>query len=201
MPTTNLGAVGFKPKGKYSSTVTYTRLDVVSYLGGSYLCIIKDGETVANQAPNIKNDTAYWQVLAIPGDVTDEYSRIYNEVVSMSNQVTTDKNTVNTLKTSVENTASQSLIDIGNKKIEVISAIEEYGAVQVTDTKPTNENVDLWIDDSKQEEFTLPEINDSEINPYDTWSSQKINEELQNTTASIYASVATDEEASEFLGI
>ena len=119
----------------------------------------------------------------------------------MSNQVTTDKNIVNNLKTSVENTASQSLIDIGNKKTEVISAIEEYGAVQVTDTKPTNENVDLWIDDSKQEEFTLPEINDSETNPYDTWSSQKINKELQNTTDSIYASVATDEEANEFLGI
>lgn len=197
MATTKLGAVGFKPKGAYSSSASYTRLDVVSYLGGSFLCIIKDGETITNKTPETGKTTSYWQCIAVPGDVTDEYSRIYNEVISMSNQVTTDKNTVNNLKTSVENTASQSLVDIVNKKTEVINAIEEYGAVQVTGTIPESENVDVWIDDREQEEYTLPEVKDGEISESDTWSSKKINEELQ----AIRDLIATDIEASEYLGI
>lgn len=125
MAITKLGAVGFKPKGIYSSSDSYTRLDVVSYLGGSFLCIIRDGETITNKTPEIGKTTSYWQCIAVPGDVTDEYSSIYNEVIRMSNQVDADKNTVNNLKTSVENTVSQSLVDIGNKKTEVIDAINE----------------------------------------------------------------------------
>lgn len=179
MATTNLGAVGFKPKGQYSSTATYTRLDVVSYLGGSFLCIIKNGETITNKAPEKGNTTTYWQCLAIPGDVTDEYTRIYNEVISISNQVTADKNAVNSLRT------------------EVINTIEEYGTVQVTDTEPSSENVDIWIDDSQNEEYTLPEVKDEQVNKSDTWSSQKINDEIQI----LRSLIATDTEASEYLGI
>ena len=122
-----------------------------------------------------------------------EIRKIYNEVVTMSEQVTTDKDTVNTYKTSVENTV-----------VEAMSSIEEYGAVQVTDTKPTNENVDVWIDDTNTEEYSLPEIKDSEINGADTWSSQKINTELQKLQEQIntlMASVATDSEADTYLDI
>lgn len=122
-----------------------------------------------------------------------EIRKIYNEVVTMSEQVTIDKDTVNTYKTSVENTA-----------VEAINSIEEYGVVQVTDTKPTNENVDVWIDDTNTEEYSLPEIKDSEINGADTWSSQKISTELQKLQEqinTIMASVATDSEADIYLDI
>ena len=80
-----------------------------------------------------------------------ELKRIYDEIVSISRQVSDDKN-----------------------------SIESFGAVQVTDVKPESENVDVWINDNNYVEYTFPEVNDEEINELDTWSSKHINEELQS---------------------
>ena len=85
-----------------------------------------------------------------------ELKRIYDEIVSISRQVSDDKN-----------------------------SIESFGTVQVTDVKPKSENVDVWINDNNYVEYTFPEVNDEEINELDTWSSKHINEELQSIYNSI----------------
>lgn len=55
-------AVGFTPRGAWSSGATYAVNDVVSYNGSSYLAI----QASTNQTPSTA--TAYWLVLASKGD-------------------------------------------------------------------------------------------------------------------------------------
>lgn len=56
--------------------------------------------------------------------------------------------------------------------------MKQYSSVQVASEEPTNENVNIWINDKSKESYTLPEIKDNEISNVDTWSSQKIYDEL-----------------------
>lgn len=62
---------------------------------------------------------------------------------------------------------------------EKIENIEPGGGgtaeVEISETEPTDENVDLWVKPSSEEEVKLPEIKDDEVSAVDTWSSQKIN--------------------------
>ena len=57
--------------------------------------------------------------------------------------------------------------------------MKQYSSVQVASEEPTNENVNIWINDKSKESYTLPEIKDNEISNVDTWSSQKIYDELR----------------------
>ena len=60
--STNLGRVAIVPKGTWSSEATYSKLNVVSYAGSSYMAIqnVPAGTAV--------NNTAYWQVVASKGE-------------------------------------------------------------------------------------------------------------------------------------
>lgn len=61
MAKTSLGKVSVLPKGEYSSVIQYSRLDIVTYKGSSYICI-KDSLGI-----EITNEE-YWQLLAQKGD-------------------------------------------------------------------------------------------------------------------------------------
>ena len=54
MAKTSLGKVSVLPKGEYSSVIQYSRLDIVTYKGSSYICI-KDSLGI-----EITNEE-YWQ--------------------------------------------------------------------------------------------------------------------------------------------
>lgn len=47
----------------------------------------------------------------------------------------------------------------------------------VSDTEPTDDATQIWVDDSA-ETVQIPQINDSTISDVDTWSSEKIAEEI-----------------------
>ena len=57
--------------------------------------------------------------------------------------------------------------------------MKQYSSVQVASEEPTNENVNIWINDNSKESYTLPEIKNNEISNVDTCSSQKIYDELR----------------------
>lgn len=61
MARTDLGAISLIPRGAYSAATAYKKLDVVTYDGGSYMCI---GESTGNLPTN----ATYWQQLAAKGD-------------------------------------------------------------------------------------------------------------------------------------
>lgn len=63
MATTNLGRVRPVPKGAWSSGTAYKILDIVSYGGGSYICL---ADVTSSTTPN--SDSAHWLNLAQKGD-------------------------------------------------------------------------------------------------------------------------------------
>jgi len=59
--STNLGKVATTPKGEYSGSTKYLKLDVVLYNGSSYVCL-------KESTGNLPTDTEYWQLMASKGD-------------------------------------------------------------------------------------------------------------------------------------
>lgn len=65
----NAGRVAMVPKGEWSATTAYTRLDVVLYQGSAWVCI-KDG---TGQTP--ADGSTYWQLLAAGITPSDYYTK------------------------------------------------------------------------------------------------------------------------------
>ena len=83
--TKNLGPFRVRPRGKFSSEALYRYLDLVSYDGGSYICInydTIDGTACVGVLPTgAHNSEAYWQCIAErgePGLIEVEYLPIGN---------------------------------------------------------------------------------------------------------------------------
>ena len=83
----------------------------------------------------------------------------------------------NTITTTYETKvdASAKLTEAKNYTDEKVGAID---TLVVSETQPTDANVDLWLNPAASGEFNIPEINDSTTSTVDTWSSKKISEEL-----------------------
>ena len=62
MATLNLGNIKFNWKGAYAGGTAYVVDDVVSYQGGSYICILAS-------TGNLPTNGTYWETLAEGGDV------------------------------------------------------------------------------------------------------------------------------------
>ena len=143
---------------------------------------------------------------------TDTWSsaKISEEVASASKSASADVSSVATMKASVEGTvsdfnttatkANKTLTDTGtaqknevtNEGSKQVSAVKsaaseilKINGVEISDTTPTNTKTAVWINSKEKSSTTLPEVNDSAINTSDTWSSKKINDELQKLIARI----------------
>lgn len=56
--------------------------------------------------------------------------------------------------------------------------IRDTHTIEVTNKEPSKENTQVWINPTEMEEFILPEVKDYDVNPEDTWSSEKINSDF-----------------------
>ena len=83
---TDLGNVSPNPRGEYSDTEVYEFLDLVSYQGGSYLCTIDLNRTIKGVNPTPGQNTDTWQMLTLPGSLTEEYVEKYKEVLEKAKQ-------------------------------------------------------------------------------------------------------------------
>lgn len=72
-----------------------------------------------------------------------------------------------------------------NAGTAVREQIKNVPRLEVGESTPTDDSVQLWINPDGDEEINLPEINDSEVNPEDTWSSEKINAELSQLSSDV----------------
>ena len=145
---------------------------------------------------------------------TDTWSsaKISEEVASASKSASADVSSVATMKASVEGTVSDfnttatkanktltdtgtaqknAVTDEGSKQVSAVksaaSEILKINGVEISDTTPTNTKTAVWINSKEKSSTTLPEVNDSAVNTSDTWSSKKINDELQKLIARISA--------------
>lgn len=145
---------------------------------------------------------------------TDTWSsaKISEEVASASKSASADVSSIATMKASVEGTVSDfnttatqanktltdtgtaqknAVTDEGSKQVSAVksaaSEILKINGVEISDTTPTNSKTAVWINSKEKSSTTLPEVNDSAVNTSDTWSSKKINDELQKLIARISA--------------
>ena len=78
---TDLGNVALNPRGEYDSSAAYEYLDAVSYQGGSYFCLAELETTITGIAPDPGHNSEHWQMIALPGDMTPEYTAAYDDVI------------------------------------------------------------------------------------------------------------------------
>lgn len=81
--------------------------------------------------------------------------------------------------------SSQQAITSANSYTD--SKVGAIKTIEVNKTKPTTDNAEVWINPNEKDIITIPEVNDSLVNTVDTWSSKKINDELQKLIARISA--------------
>lgn len=82
---------------------------------------------------------------------------------------------------SVDKKADSNTESVGvlEKAIESIkNKLSSIRSTVVSSDVPTDDNVELWINPSETESFSIPEVKDDVINVVDTWSSKKISDEL-----------------------
>ena len=107
---TDLGNVSPNPRGEYDPSTEYEYLDLVSYQGGSYLCLAELGAKITGTAPEAGKNTECWQMLTLPGDLTSEYIAMHDDVVVKAKQAEASRlaaelaqQTISDLKTDVQN--------------------------------------------------------------------------------------------------
>lgn len=85
----DLGKVMIVPKGAYSGATAYTKLDLVSYEGSSYIAL-------QNTTGNLPTNETYWQCVSAKGDnigVTSMVKTATNENVDTYTITFTDNTT------------------------------------------------------------------------------------------------------------
>lgn len=86
MATTNLGRIKPLSKGDYNALTNYENLDIVSYLGSSYICKLPS-------TGNLPTNTTYWDLVASKGN-TGEVTE-----AELATQVTTKRVHLNSVST------------------------------------------------------------------------------------------------------
>ena len=162
MSTKNLGRVFMVPKGQWDKTLNYTKLDLVTNKVGK----ISYGYIATTNIPaNTEITDSRWMNLyeVIDGDVTEDYKNLQKDVNDKAIMVDT-----------------------------IYSKLQSLCGVEITSTTPVNEQTGLWINPSSNETVNLPEINDDETNEVDTWSSQKIYNEIAPLKKSLEDGIQSD---------
>lgn len=118
---TDLGNVSPNPRGEYDPKEAYEYLDLVSYQGGSYLCLTELGTTIIGTAPEPGHNTEFWQMLTLPGGLTSEYVAMHDNVVNKAAQVEISRAAVEQAQQEVE--ASQA--DVQQLHEDTVKAAQE----------------------------------------------------------------------------
>lgn len=118
---TDLGNVSPNPRGEYDPKEAYEYLDLVSYQGGSYLCLTELGTTIIGTAPEPGHNTEFWQLLTLPGNLTAEAVAMHDDVVNKAAQVENSRAAVEQAQQEVE--ASQA--DVQQLHKDTVQAAQE----------------------------------------------------------------------------
>lgn len=99
---TDLGNIAPNPRGEYSDEASYEYLDMVSYKGGSYICLAELTKTISGIVPVQGKNTEHWQMLTLPGQLTPEAVAMHDDVVNKAKQVETSRAAVELFQQEVE---------------------------------------------------------------------------------------------------
>lgn len=74
----------------------------------------------------------------------------------------------------------QNVNDKSDSVDEAYEQMKKLHCIEISKEAPTNERTGLWVNPKSNEEINIPEIKDEEVSDIDTWSSQKINHEIDS---------------------
>lgn len=74
----------------------------------------------------------------------------------------------------------QNVNDKSDSVDEAYEQMKKLHCIEISEEAPTNERTGLWVNPKSNEEINIPEIKDEEVSGIDTWSSQKINHEIDS---------------------
>ena len=74
----------------------------------------------------------------------------------------------------------QNVNDKSDSVDETYEQMKKLHCIEISEEAPTNERTGLWVNPESNEEINIPEIKDEEVSGIDTWSSQKINHEIDS---------------------
>lgn len=148
MATYNLGRFILNPRGTYSSSANYNKLDFVLYNGSSYVC---KADSTTNKVPT---NTTYWQMMAQAGQATmtpEQQRQIIDTLVNGGVIIDPDYNTFTTAEKeklaglSVPNNGSLA-INYGNNRLGTFTA-NQSGNTTVNVPKPNDGTIKLVRED------------------------------------------------------
>lgn len=166
---TDLGNVSPNPRGEYDNSEAYEYLDLVSLGGGSYLCLAELGQKITGIAPEPGETTEYWQCIAVPGEITEEYTEIYADVKRLAKQANTDAENALQAKTGAETaqreaekakqTAIENAQESENSKDSAAGYMQraETAAQTAESAKETAENLVNGFDEHVEKKTTQAE--------------------------------------------
>lgn len=167
---TDLGNVSPNPRGEYSPTAKYEFLDLVSYQGGSYICLAELGTTVMNVAPVAGKNTDIWQLLTSPGALTAEYVAMHDDVVNKAKQVESSRAAVE---------QSQQEIEVAQMDMRQLHSDTTQAAQQATDSRDSAAGYASAAEQSRKAAKESEENVNAQINTFDTHVAEKTQESEQ----------------------
>lgn len=171
---TDLGNVSPNPRGEYDSKESYEYLDLVSYQGGSYLCLAEFGTTITGTAPEPGHNTEFWQMLTLPGDLTSEYVAMHDDVVNKATQVEISRAAVEQAQQEIE--ASQA--DVQQLHEDTVQAAQE--------AENSRDSAAGYAQSAEQSRKAASE-SEQNINAQMTGLNQKVSELVTQATGDIAA--------------
>lgn len=168
------------PAGKGISSITKTG---TVGLVDTYTVTYTDNTTFAYSISNGRSISSITKTGT--SGLADTYTITYNDSTSSTFTVTNGADGTDGADGADGESAYQIWLDEGNVGTEQdfldsLKADKNEVQVTTTNTQPTDPEVELWVDLSSTQVIQVPEIDDTTTSAVNTWSSNKINTELNN---------------------
>lgn len=103
---------------------SYEYLDLISYQGGSYLCLAEPKTIVSGIAPKAGQNTEVWQMIALPGDLTSEYIAMHDDTIAKAKQTEASRTAAELAQEAAE-TARTDVVQMHSETLQAATEARE----------------------------------------------------------------------------
>ena len=121
---TDLGNISPNPRGEYDEKASYEYLDLISYQGGSYLCLAEPKTIASGIAPKAGQNTEVWQMIALPGELTPEYIAMYDDTIAKAKQTEASRTAAELAQEAAE-TARTDVVQMHSETLQAATEARE----------------------------------------------------------------------------
>ena len=121
---TDLGNISPNSRGEYDEKASYEYLDLISYQGGSYLCLAEPKTIVSGIAPKAGQNTEVWQMIALPGELTPEYIAMHDDTIAKAKQTEASRTAAELAQEAAE-TARTDVVQMHSETLQAATEARE----------------------------------------------------------------------------